>query len=261
MTICIKSSKNMKTPIFPSHPRLRLLTISRNTQPISYSLLALLLFVSACKKDNKEITEEEYPVFGTCKPVTASGSSSLSLSGSNAIFTFETSGGGKIVIDPEKSLIISHKDYPGFQITFWGSTDANGQEKISGGHENLNGKHIKDRRTDRRTIIFPEGTKITMAAVGKTGQMLSISIYDGNQFHRFNPTCNTLEYSSVNSPFTKQLDDAEADGETGTFEFTQTGLLYLNIYTEDVAGQKVEKRIPIGEIYRDQPNRVDDYYP
>jgi len=69
-----------------------------------------------------------------------------------------------------------------------------------------------------------------------------------------------LEYSSANSDYTKQLDDTEADGETCTFEFTETGVLFLNIYTEDVVGQKVEKRVPLGEIFNSDPTRINDYY-
>ena len=53
----------------------------------------------------------------------------------------------------------------------------------------------------------------------------------------------------------------EPDGEAGGFEFTSTGLLFVNFYTEDVQGQKINSRVPLGEIFRATPNQVVDYYP
>ncbi len=246
----------MNIQVFQPQKGAKVSTIRRNTMSLFYIMLTLVFIISACKKDD-EVPEEEYPVFGTCEPVTANGN--LSISESNVI-TYTTSGGGKIVADPASYLTITHKDYPGFDIVFWGTSTVNGEPKNSGNHESLKGKRVKDRVADRRTIIFPDGAKITMVADGRFGQMLSISIFDGKQCHVFNPTCNTLEYSSANSPFVKQIDDAEADGETGTFEFTNTGLLYANIYTESIAGQKIETRVPIGEMFRDKPNTVNDYW-
>ncbi len=218
----------------------------------------LLVLMSACKTDDDTI-DEELPLFGTCEAVSPQGNISFS-NLTEGIFTYETSGGGKIELDPAKFINITHKDYSGFNIQLWGTTQVNSQIKNSGNHENLNGKHVKDRIGSVRTLIFPDGAKITMISDGKTGAMLSVSIYDGNQFQHFNPLCNTLEYSSNNSAFAKQFDDTEADGETGIIEFTETGLLYVNIYIEEIAGEKVEERVPIGEIYRDQPNTVNDYW-
>ena len=62
--------------------------------------------------------------------------------------------------------------------------------------------------------------------------MLNVSTYEGTSDYHFNLTCNTLEYSSLNSKFTVQLDQREQDGETGTFEITVDGLLFYNVYTE-----------------------------
>jgi len=69
-----------------------------------------------------------------------------------------------------------------------------------------------------------------------------------------------LEYSSLNSKFTAQLDQREQDGETGTFKITADGLLLYNVYTEMEAGKKIEKRVPLGKLYRDDPFQVDDFY-
>lgn len=222
-------------------------------------LLVLVFAMSACKKNNEEPKNDDLPEFGTCKPVAAEGH--LTLSGTNnGIFTYLTSGGGKIVMDAN-AVTFSHKDYPDFTIQFWGTVEIDNQIYLGGPHENLNGKHVKDRTGTRRTIIFPDGTKFTMGAESIRGLTNTATIYEGNECHHINLACTTLEYSSQNSPFAKRLDDAETDGETGTFEFTATGLLFLNIYDEEKPGQKVQKRVPIGEIYTDIPNRVNDYWP
>ncbi len=224
--------------------------------PFYVLLFSTLLF--GCKKDNEEIPEEEFPVFGTCETVNPAGN--ISLSGTNnGIFTYITSGGGKIEFTTETHVFnFTHADYPIFTIQFWGGV--NGTNVFSAAHESLNGKHIKDKQGDRRSIIFPDGAKLTIVCANNFGALLWASIYDGNECHHINLTCNNLEYSSANSAYTKQLDEAEADGETCTFEFTETGLFFLNIYSEDVAGQKVENRVPLGELFKDKPNTVRDHY-
>lgn len=222
---------------------------------------AIVLFAInfSCKNEDEEESVDDLPVFGTCVAVATAGG--LSQSASDSTITYITSGGGKIVMDQKGFFIsITHRDYPNFKLDFWGTVERNGKNAHGANHENLNGKHIKDREGTRRSIIFPDGTKLTMDASNIGYELLSATIYDGQQCHHFNAGCNTLEYSSANSAFTKQLDDAEADGETGTFEITQTGLLFNNIYNEKILGQKVEKLVPLGEIFKAEPNRVNDYY-
>ncbi|WP_445731105.1 hypothetical protein [Mariniflexile sp.] len=209
--------------------------------------MVLLILVSACKKED-DILDEEFPVFGTCEAVNPKGNLSF-IDLSKGIFTYETSGGGKIVMD-QYLLTITHKDYPGFSIQFWGIT-----------HENLNAKQIKDFSTNRRSLIFPDGTKITIVNGNLDDSRISIDIRENNDYHHINSVCKTLEYSAVNSPYAQKLDDMLADGETCTFEFTETGLLFLNIYTEDTVGIKVEKRVPLGELFKNEPNMVADYWP
>ena len=220
------------------------------------ALMALLtmMTVVSCKKETSD-PPDDTPIFGTCTAVTPTGRFSIETDGK---FTYYTSGGGKIVIDHALDITVTHEDYPGFFIDFWGA--------VSGGaasynHENLNGKHVKDRIGNRRTLLFPDGAKMTWYTETEKGSTVSLTIYDHGEVHHVNPGCNTLEYSVVNTPVTeKALDDKEPDGETATFEFTTMGLEYYNIYQEDVAGQKVMNKVPIGEIFRDEPNRVIDYW-
>lgn len=221
---------------------------------ISFYVLLFSVLLFACKNED-EIPKEEFPVFRTCKSVNPEGN--LSLSGANnEIFTYETKGGGKIQHSMETHVFnFTHADYPGFSIQFWG-----GNGVFTAAHENLNGKHIKDKLRDRRSLIFPDGAKITIVCADNSGALLWVSIYEGKECHNLNLTCKTLEYSSANSAYAKQLDDAEADGETCTFEITKTGLLFDNIYIEDIPGQKVEERVPLGELFKNDPQKVADYY-
>jgi hypothetical protein len=230
---------------------------SKNYSPISlFSGIVLLLatFCISCKKENKT----EPPVFGTCQAVAAKGH--LTKGATAGTYTYRTSGGGTITIN-QTQIIIAHDNYPGFKLEYWGDAGTPGQPLNSANHENLNGKHIKSRIDSRRSIIFPDGAKITFIANGWAGTPVSIRIYEGNESHHINPACvNTLEYSSTNGALTKQLDDEEADGETGTFEFTATGLLYVNIYTENTPGSKLMNRVLLGELFKINPSQVTDYY-
>jgi len=220
--------------------------------------MIMLVFISARQK-NEDDEEDKLPVLGTCEPVIFTGNLSQSIT-ENTI-TYLTSGGGKIVMDQKNTIItITHADYQNFKIDLWGSLVVNGETLNSANHENLNGKHIKDRLGNRRSIIFPDGAKITMVAAGLNEQLVSVSIHDGNEYHHINFNCMIMEYSSANSLYAQKLDDNEVDGETGTFEITDTGLLFYNIYKEDVVGQKVDERVPLGEIFYSDPTRINDYY-
>lgn len=212
-----------------------------------------LLSSASCKK-NKEPIEEQIPVLGTCKAAASRGK--LTYSASDKSYTYLTAGGGKIFIHP-LSIQITHKDYSGFRIEFWGEKDG----KNAGTHENLNGKHIKDRLGNVRSLIFPDGTKITMNSSGVYDPLISISIYEGNSFHHINLACNVVEYAAAGSEsLIHTLDSREPDGETGSFELTSDGLIFFNSYTEYETGTREEKRVDLGSLTRDNPNQVNDLY-
>ena len=184
-------------------------------------ILALMFsqLLSGCRKDDVEVEDDQLPELRTCKPVPYTGGLSQSIA-DNTI-TYITSGGGKIVMDQKNAyLTISHKDYENFNIVLWGTLEVNGETLYSGNHENLNGKHIKERFGSRRSIIFPDRAKMTLITSGRYGPIVSVSIRDGNAYHYLNFSCKTLEYSDINSKYAQRLDEAEADGETGTFEIT-----------------------------------------
>jgi hypothetical protein len=213
--------------------------------------------LNACKKD-----KEDVPELGTCKSVPLG----PGLSRVNATqYLYESSTGAIIRIDriTPGGLVInmSDRNYSNLSIEFWGGSDDH-QTPSPASHENLNGKHIKDKVGTNRTLIFPGGTKITTVATAPWhfGEVTAISIYDGDIVHHFNISCFKLEYSTVNGIIAKLLEEAQPDGETSTYEFTETGLIYYNIYTEDTPGNKVEKRENLGGLERSQPNLINDYY-
>jgi hypothetical protein len=226
-------------------------------QPFYYlQFLTLLILFSACKKDKD--TEEQLPVLGRCEAVSPAGT--LASGSADELFNYKTAGGGRISIYLNKSIRITHDDYPGFSLEFWGGVVLNGQSIISANHENLNGKHIKDRIGSRRSVIFPDGAKITFVADGEQGALLSVSIYENAQAHHINMRCLKLEYSTSSGSISKKLDDAEADGETSSFEINSTNLLYFNLYMENTPGNKVNDRYDLGRLTRAFPSQVNDYY-
>lgn len=213
--------------------------------------VVLLLTLTSCKKTEGG----DDP----CGPVAAP--QGRLVAETNGVYSFKTSGGGKIRIDLYSTILISHDDYPGFSLELWGIADHPDGRKInSGNHENLNGKHLKDRFGNRRTVIFPDGAKITWVTAGEYERILHVSIYHGYESHRITSECNTLNHSSLTAAEAKRHDEEEADGETATIEINDQGLLYINIYTEDIPGNKVMKRVPLGELFRGQPNHINDYF-
>lgn len=231
-------------------------TMYRHSPLSLLAVAGLLLLSSACSKNNEK--EEVLPELGPCKPVSLS--SRLNYNSASGEYTYTTSGGGKISIGLSSTIKIGHRDYEGFGIELWGTLTTSGGIKLSGNHENLNGKHLKDRLGNRRTIVFPDGAKLTIVTKGPADEIISFSIYDVAESHHINFGCNTVEYSGQSAFIAKSLDDAEADGETATFELTATGLLLYNIYHEDEPGNKVYERVMLGELSRSQPNMVNDYF-
>jgi hypothetical protein len=219
----------------------------------------IALILTSCKKSKED--QEEAPQLGTCKQVSPGpGLSKVS----EQAHLYESAGGAIIRIirnAPESlTLLMADKSYPNFSLEFWGD-EAEGLLSPAS-HENLNGKHIKDRFANNRTVIFSDGTKMTYVSPAPWyfGGVTAISIYDGDIVHHFNMTCYTLEYSTVNGLAAKRLEEEQPDGETSTYDITETGLLYYNIYTENTPGNKVEKIEKLGGLDRDKPNQINDFF-
>ncbi len=230
-------------------------------------IIPALLFLASCKKPETIVDEViPVPVLGTCTAVTPAGGLQNSEEGK---YSYRTSGGGTILIQGINNILFHHDKYPNFKYELWGDVTVSGQVKLAAFRENLNGKHIKDRNGNRRTIIFPDGTKFTLIAGGEKQQVLSISIYDGLSSHHINIVCGKIEHSMTNSSsLAKEMDEAEADGETSTFEILYdwgvgngtSGLNFYNIYREDVPGNKQMNKQMLGTLHAENPTQVNDYY-
>ncbi|MCG2615370.1 hypothetical protein LZZ85_13805 [Terrimonas sp. NA20] len=219
-----------------------------------FFLLMILLF-SSCKKD-KEAAERKNECGLVVDP-----KGKLNFDAAEGVYNYRTSGGGQILIKLNAHIKIFHESYPTFKLEFWGLVSQSGQTGIlSGNHENLNGKHIKDRHGVRRTIIFPDGAKMTIVTAGEYEQILSVSIYEAGEAHRIAGPCNTVTISTTNAAEAKKMDDEEADGEAGSIELTPTGLIFWNNYTEPTPGNRTEQKVKLAEILRDRPDLVNDYY-
>lgn len=149
---------------------------------------------------------------------------------------------------------------PGAKWEIWGDP-----------HENLNGKHIKDWETSRRTLLLDDGTKITLDASGPQAVVHRTSIYDGAQSHEIDNFENTLVHSCVHAATATQRDADEADGETAYLLIMRSpasamgGLYSENIYLETMEdGKPVRIFAPemLGETGEMDinPNNVRDFY-
>lgn len=218
-------------------------------------LVPFLAIMLSCKKESaKDSLDLE-----SCNPVTLQGK--LTRDPVSGKYSYLTTGGATITLNPKVQVIITHKDYAGFKLEFWGYViPSPGDTLIVGNHENLNGKHIKDRIGTNRSILFPDGTKLTMRGLGWDTLTVSISIIEGKQVHHLNGRCGKWNISQLSEDLATQLDEAVADGETCSFEISGTGLLFVNIYQEDTPGNKVFNRVILGELERASPSLVRDFY-
>lgn len=137
------------------------------------------------------------------------------------------------------------------------------------GHENLNGKHLKDTSGGSRTVLLPDGTIITVGHSTQAGKNAidRVSIYDGGQSHRL-----TTYADAAGNPNTVIMsvllrrggEAAEPDGETGRLLDTPKGGYFENIYTQSTVpdGQPLpQTATPLGRTGGpDQPNQVNDYF-
>lgn len=179
-------------------------------------------------------------------------------------YRYESAGGATIrMVSAGRSnltILLGYKPYDNFTIEFWGR-HANPGELSPTHHENLNGKHLKDRFGTNRTVIFPDGTKITLESTGpESGGIKAITIYDGGIVHHLNMDCGKVEISTFNSLLSKRMDEQQADGETSTFELTTEGLIYYNVYEEESPCHKVYKRVDMGRLKKEFPKLIEDLF-
>ncbi len=179
-------------------------------------------------------------------------------------FVFTTVDG--YTIDYDQFLIRVVTPDSTAKLEFWGNVN---DGFMGGYHENLSGKHIKDRLNRRRSILLPSGALLTMTASGGIyGDLVTVSIYENDQSHTFDARTFTLTHSCAGHiPTAIALDEAEADGETATFRMMPNGVaIFTNEYTQNTSatGEPLEKVYQFQQLGETggyaNPNNVRDYY-
>lgn len=207
----------------------------------------------------------DLPTLGTCQEVTPQGGF---LSQGSGVYEYNSGKGTQVKIavnqasaNNSKNLTVTVTYNAKYTVQFWGEAFGIGS---AAEHENLNGKHIKDRLGNSRTLITPDGTKITLVSAAATGPMSSvtaITIYSNGSVHHINTTCNKLEYSTSNNPYLAQrMDELQADGETSVLEDTPDTVWYYTIYNEDTPCNRVYERVNLGSLPKANENQVNDLF-
>lgn len=225
-----------------------------------------LCLILSCSKDREDEEKDDLPVLDTCKTMDALGG--LKYMGGD-MWEFQSASGtiiklGKQIHEDQYGLTatMTFQTFPGRNDTYqmWGGAEIENSGPYNAAYENLNGKYIKNRIGNSRTLIFPDGIKITFVSAGPAATITAISIYDGANMYHFNITCDTVEYSASNGAIAKQLEAMQADGETSEFEFTDTHVIMYNSYMENIPGQKIYERVDLGSLEKDNPKQINDLY-
>ncbi len=214
-----------------------------------------LLF--SCQKDDS-IDEASLPDLNTCRVVNDQGGILTDTYDEKLVFDYNSSDNDYNIKIAPAVITITHKERM-FSVQLWGGNDSIAKAL----HENLNGKHIKDRKSSSRTFICSDNLKLTATTDPKTGKIVRISIYDGQRVQIINLSCSAnmrLIYSEENSMFAQQLDYREIDGETSVFDITEEGMIWKLIYTENSVNKKTYETIILGQVAWEFPNQVNDLY-
>lgn len=188
----------------------------------------------------------------------------LKYDGLNCGYEYTTSDGWRIRIARYVVTVIEPAGHDA--LSFWGGPVA--PAAFASDHENLNGKHIKDRFGKNRSVLLPSGALLTMVSEGVGQPVLTLSIYEGGQSHTFDMQPMTLIHTRTGDAATASArEQAEADGETASLSILPNGsTVFTNIYTQDESptGQplvKVWESVPLGTTggYAN-PKQINDLF-
>lgn len=174
-------------------------------------------------------------------------------------YSYFTSGGWRVLVRSTWSVRILHPARP-WHIEIWG--EPTGPQSPVLIHENLSGKHIKDRISlPSRTIHLPDGATITLFGLDSPANA-GVSIYDNDQTHRI-MFQNYGVTHSCGLPRFGETD--EADGEASEAVMNSIGMLWQNVYNQEelpgrIPGPKVPAVQPLGQTDHNNLNQVIDYY-
>jgi hypothetical protein len=212
---------------------------------LKMAIIALTLFFTSCEKESIE---------QNCKTVEIKGK--LTHNESVNTYQYKTSGGWVVDISFTDKITFSHPNYPGNGLEL---SSAPGGSFTTAREEIFNGTHIKNRHGSRRSIILPDGAKVTIAANSEEGDLSWVSIYEGNESHRINVICG-VDHSSLDYEEAQQFDNSEADGETGTLSLTIIFIQFINLYSEKTLTDKIMYREQLAQAKFATPSEVTDYY-
>jgi len=173
-------------------------------------------------------------------------------------YSFFTSGNWRVMVRPDYSVRILVPGWP-WHLEFWGAP-ATPQSPVTT-HENLTGKHIKDRLMSARTVHLTDGTTVTLFGLDSP-ETAGVSIYDQDQTHRIMLKDLRLTHSCAVGRFGET---DEADGEASDVTMNADGMLWRNTYTQDelpgrIPGAKVPGIVPLGQTNFINLNQVTDFY-
>jgi hypothetical protein len=153
------------------------------------------------------------------------------------------------------------------KVEWWGFTSAGQTPPVDPFHENLNGKHIKDTLGGVRSLLLPDGAKITARSVSGVPGIQPVSLYDQGRAYHVDALANTLTSETLEAAAAAEEEEAEADGETAAVYLPGKGVLeYWNVYQqdEDLDGtplDAVPAKQQLGETGGTaNPNQVNDFY-
>jgi hypothetical protein len=171
-----------------------------------------------------------------------------------------TTASGKWLVKVYGSTItVSSSMYRTYE--FWGD-----------GHENLNGKHLKDWFGERRTLLLDDGAKITLHAYAADQPVHTTHIIDGAQSHEIGNQGTVVRHSCVNAQVAMARDLEEADGETAYLSHLRSpasneGYVHVeNVYTEAATPEGVAapefSALQLGETGEADinPKQIHDFY-
>lgn len=124
-----------------------------------------------------------------------------------------------------------------------GPTGTGLQYVSQGTRERLGAQDLRVWAEDRRSILLPGGTKITLH--GQGGLLIRLSLYDADESHEIDVLTQTLMHSKVDGAIARGRDEAEHDGETGhllahSVAANNSNALYLgNLYTQNAGADGV----------------------
>ncbi len=173
-------------------------------------------------------------------------------------YSFFTSGNWRVMVRPDYTVRILVPGWP-WHLEFWGAPTTPQSPVLT--HENLTGKHIKDRLMPARTVHLTDGTTVTLFGLDSP-ETAGVSIYDQDQTHRIMFKDLRLTHSCAIGRFGET---DEADGEASEVVMNAEGMLWRNTYTQEelpgrIPGPKIPGITPLGQTSFININQVIDFY-